>query len=118
MAALLRIVAVVTSSLVLLGFLAFAFDEAKRGSAAQVAVVDGAAGENKRESRSGPVREAIDDANDVLLEPFDGVTDSRDPWVRRLVPTALGLLLYGLGLALVANYLPKQRHAARNWRTT
>ena len=117
MATLLRIVAVVTSALVLVGFLAFAFDEAARGSAAQVALVDGAPAENKRESRSGPVREAIDDANDVLLAPFDGVTDSRDPWVRRLVPTALCLLLYGLGLTLAANYVPKPRHSDRNWRT-
>ena len=118
MATLLRIVAVVTSSLVLVGFLAFASDEAARGSASQIDLVDGsAADESKRERRSGPVREVIDAANDVLLAPFDEVADSRNAWVRRLIPTALGLLFYGLALTLAANYLPKPKRADRNWRT-
>jgi len=118
MAALLRIVAVVASLLILVALLAFASDEAERGSAAQVESIDpSAAAERKREGRSGPVREVIDDANDVLLAPFDGVTESRNAWVRHLIPAALGLLLYGLGLMLLANYLPKPRRPERDWRT-
>ena len=98
--------------------MAFASDEAERGSAAQVESIDpSAAAERKREGRSGPVREVIDDANDVLLAPFDGVTESRNAWVRHLIPAALGLLLYGLGLMLLANYLPKPRRPERDWRT-
>ena len=118
MATLLRIVAVVASLLILVGLMAFASDEAERGSAAQVESIDpGAGAERKREGRSGPVREVIDDANDVLLAPFDGVTDSRNAWLRHLIPAALGLLLYGLGLMLLANYLPKPRRVDRDWRT-
>jgi len=114
----LRIAAVVTSLLILFGFMAFATDEAQRGSSVQLERIDGsAAAEKKRESRSGPVREVVDDANDVLLAPFDGVTGSRSTWIRQLVPAALGLLLYGLGLMLLANYLPKPRRAERDWRT-
>jgi len=117
MATLLRIAAVVMSSIVGLGFLMFATDEVERGSSAQVHAIDPSAAEKKREGKSGPVREAIDDANDVLLAPFDDLADSRNPWVRELVPTALGLLLYGLGLMLLANYLPKPRRVERDWRT-
>ena len=120
MAGLLRTVAVVTSGLILVGFGAFASDQAERGSARQVEAVDaGDAGdaERKRESRSGPVREAVDDANDVLLAPFDGVTDSDDVWLAHTIPAALGLLSYGLGLMLLANYLPKPRRRGRDWRT-
>jgi hypothetical protein len=47
------------------------------------------------------VREAIDDANDVLLSPFaDAGAGSESRWVRRTVPAALALLVYGLGLGL------------------
>lgn len=105
------------SLLILFGLVAFAGDEAERGSQAQLDQIDGStAFEKEREGRSGSVREVVDDANDVLLAPFDGVTGSRNTWVRRLIPTALGLLLYGLGLMVLANYLPKPRRAAGDWR--
>ena len=49
MATLLRIVAVVASLLILVGLMAFASDEAERGSAAQVESIDpGAGAERKR----------------------------------------------------------------------
>ena len=115
---MVRLVALVSSVLVLLGFAAFAADESARASAAQVRQVSGDfAAEQRRERASGPVRELLDDANDVLLGPFEGMTTSRNPWVQRLIPTALALLLYGLGLSLLANYLPKARRTAQDWRT-
>jgi len=117
MATLLRIAAVVICSIVALGFLTFALAESDKAAEEQVRSIDSARAEKERESKSGPVTEAIDDANDFLLAPFDDVTDSRNVWVQRLVPTVLGLLLYGLGLMLLANYLPKPKRAKSDWRT-
>jgi hypothetical protein len=117
MATLLRIAALVICSIIATGFLTFAVGESERASAEQVQSIDPAAAEERRERKSGPVREAVDDANDFLLAPFASVTDSRNVWVQHLVPTTLGLLLYGLGLMLLANYLPKPSRANSDWRT-
>ena len=124
MEALLRWAGIAACALVLIGFAAFAAEEADRGSKGQVAKVDGASsapapterGERAREKRHGSLREAVDDANDVLLSPFSEVTGSSNVWVRRLVPTALALLVYGLGLLMLANYLPKRRRPGTDWR--
>ena len=35
----------------------------------------------------------------------------------RGVPTLMGLLVYGLGLGLLANFLPKSRDPSGDWRT-
>ena len=59
----------------------------------------------------------MDDANDILLLPFGDLVDSDNPWVAIGVPTALGLLLYGLLLGLVANLLPSGRRHGADWRT-
>ena len=62
--------------------------------------------ERARESKHGDVREAIDDVNDVLVSPFSGVVDSKSIWVERGVPSLLALLLFGVGLRILATYLP------------
>ena len=117
MATLLRIVAVVASVVILVGLMAFAADEAERGSAAQVESIDPSAGaERKREGRSEPVREVIDDANDVLVSPFAGIVTSRDPWGPRIVSGGLAFLLFGVGGTLLANALPRPRHKVADWR--
>jgi hypothetical protein len=124
MSVLLRWTALAASGLVLIGFLMFATDEADRSSKGQVAKVESSAGapaptargERVREREHGAVREAVDDANDVLLSPFADLVDSNNIWVQRLVPGALALLVYGLGLLVLANYLPKRRHSASDWR--
>jgi hypothetical protein len=126
MAPLLRLAALVTCAIVLIGFLSFANDEASKGSAKQIdklsqAMNDpspGANAERVREKKHGKAREFVDDANDVLLKPFAGLVDSEDVWVTRIVPTVLALLLYGLGLTLLANFLPKRRpKSTGDWRT-
>ena len=66
---------------------------------------------------NGAFREAVDDANDVLLGPFTGIVDSEDRWVTHGVPAMLALLLYGLGLGTLANMLPKERETGGDWRT-
>jgi len=114
---------------VVLGFALFAIDEADKGSKHQQAKLERELGttndpiaptarqEALRENRHGPVREAIDDANDVLLRPFADLVDSDNSWVNHGIPALLGLLIYGFGLGLLANMLPKQRTHAGDWRT-
>jgi hypothetical protein len=132
MGSLVRLLAVVTSGIVLLGFAYFATDELSRGSQNQQNKLDkevtGAHAdpapiapspdqEASRERVNGTFREAVDDANDVLLGPFTGLIDSNDRWVTHGVPTLLALALYGLGLGMLANMLPKEREHGGDWRT-
>ena len=131
MDSLLRFLAISVSAVVALGFLLFAADEMERGSKTQqqaigegtgnreqlvVEAAPGAVEESRRERRNGDFRELVDDANDVLLQPFSGVVESDSNWVTRGVPALLALLVYGLGLGLLANFLPKTSQA-RDWRT-
>jgi hypothetical protein len=125
MASLLRVVAVGASAIVIFSFLAFATEEAGNGSQGQVNKVSEALDEpdpaadteRERERRHGEIRERIDDANDVLLKPFAGVIDSPNHWVQRVVPGLLALLVYGLGLGMLANVMPRRAPASRDWRT-
>jgi hypothetical protein len=129
MGSLIRFVAIALSVIVVLGFAAFAIDETDKGSKTQqaklaeelnspvVPVTPDGRQEASREARHGPVREAIDDANDVLLRPFVDLVDSDSAWVNHGIPALLALLLYGLGLGMLANMLPKQRHHSGDWRT-
>jgi hypothetical protein len=132
MGALLRTLAVCASIIVSLSFVMFALDEMDRGSKTQqeelgkqtgkpelfaVDPTPTAAQEDLREQEHSQVREAIDDAGDVLLRPFSGVVESNSNWVIRGVPTLLALLVYGLGLGLLANFLPKSKSHAADWRT-
>jgi hypothetical protein len=133
MGSVIRLVAIVCSGIVLLGFGLFAVDEMGRGSQNQqnalaaelegtsdnppATIAPSAKEELLREQRNGSFREAVDDANDILLAPFSGLVDSDNVWVANGVPTVLGLLLYGLLLGLVANLLPRGRHHGADWRT-
>jgi hypothetical protein len=125
MARLLRLVAVLASAIVALGFVLFAVDEANKGSQTQQqklrnalehAPAPGAAAERDRERSHGQLREYIDDANDLLLSPFTGVVTSRNLWVQHVIPALLALLAYGVGLSLLANFLPKPRAHGGDWR--
>ena len=131
MGSLVHLIAVVSSALVLLGFAFFAVDELDRGSQNQqnaleselkgvadpAPVAPSSDQESAREQANGLIREFVDDANDVLLGPFSGLVDSKDRWVTHGVPAILALLLYGLGLGMLANMLPKEREHAADWRT-
>lgn len=131
MGSLIRLVAILCSATVVLGFTLFAVDELDRGSqnqqnalasqldagGAEATVISPAPSEERlREESNGSLREAVDDSNDVLLGPFVKVIDSDNTWVENGVPTILGLLLYGLLLGVVANVLPEQRQRGRDWR--
>ena len=129
MGSLIRYVAIAISLVIAIGFVMFALDETDKGSKAQQAklerelsstadpIAPNAAQEAARERDHGPVREAIDDVNDVLLRPFVDLVDSDSAWVNHGIPTLLGLLIYGVGLGFLANMLPKRRHHANDWRT-
>jgi hypothetical protein len=131
MGSLIRLLAIVTSGIVLLGFVLFAVDEISHGSKTQQQTLDRELGdstvtdpvaptpqeERAREADHGTVREAVDDTNDVLLRPFADLVDSSNAWVEHGVPTLLALLVYGLGLGLLANMLPKARSSGGDWRT-
>jgi hypothetical protein len=133
MGSLVRLVAIVCSGLVLLGFAYFATDEMSRGSKNQQnALASELAGtvdpppvapspdeEAERERLNGTFREYVEDANDLLIGPFAGLVETADNrWVTHGVPALLGLLLYGLGLGMLANMLPKYREHGADWRAT
>ena len=108
----LRILAIVLSLLIAAGFAMFALDEFNRASSAQRNELAGyeqtdpePAGERAREKRHSVAREYIDDANDILLKPFAGIVTSGGRWVQRLVPTLIGLFLYGFVLAYLARFM-------------
>jgi hypothetical protein len=131
MGSLVRLVAIVSSTLILFGFAYFATDEMSRGSQNQQNALDSELSgaedpppvapspdqEADRERVNGPFREAIEDSNDVLLGPFAGLVESAETrWVGHGVPALLGLLLYGFCLGMLANMLPKSRDHGADWR--
>ena len=131
MSSLVRLLAIACSGLVLLGFAYFATDELGRGSQNQqnaltselggdqepTPVAPTPAEEADRERANGTFREAVADANDLLLGPFVPLVRSADnTWVTHGVPALLGLLLYGLGLGMLANMIPKYREHGADWR--
>ncbi len=133
MGPVIRFAAILTSGIVLLGFALFAVDEMDRGSQNQQNALDselrgesenpapiapGPREESLREQDNGSFRELVDDANDILLAPFTRIADSSaNTWVLHVVPTVLGLIVYGLLLGLIANMLPRQRETRGGWRT-
>ena len=130
MGAILRLLAVAASVVIALGFALFVLDEMDGASKGQqqalaeqtgvpdpVDVAPAPEEEAARASQNTSIREAIDDANDLLLQPFGDLVNSDSNWVTRGVPTLLGLLVYGLGLGLLANFLPGRQSHAGDWRT-
>jgi hypothetical protein len=109
----LRFAAVACSLLVIAGWGWFAVDQTSAASKTSQAEIAGDAAsrdpspdpdtERERERTNSKAHEWVDDANDVLLRPFATVADgSSSKWVRRTVPALLALLVYGLGLGMLA----------------
>ncbi|MBX5468382.1 MAG: hypothetical protein IRZ21_00610 [Thermoleophilaceae bacterium] len=109
MIGLLRLASTLASAIVIVSFAAFASDQAAAVSKRQVRAIDApapsAAAEREREQEHGRVREAIDDANDVLVTPFTGLTGSSNVWVSRSVPAVAALLAYGVLARVLLAYL-------------
>jgi len=109
---LLRTVAIIASLILVVSFALFAIDElngaSKRNEAKLTQDLEAnpaPAAERQREKDHGAVREAIDDANDVLVSPFQGIVSSDDSrWAQRGVPAVLALLVFGFGLGFLARF--------------
>ena len=108
----LRYLAITLTLIVAAGFVLFALDDFDRASNSSVNRIAGytatdptPSGERERERRHSKARELVDDANDVLLRPFAGLTEnSESRWMRRGIPALLGLLVYGFLLAYFARF--------------
>jgi hypothetical protein len=106
--------AVVSCLFVVVGWGAFAIDQARGASNESVAGIAGDPAtfsdpspdqERAREKTHGAVREFVDDVNDVLLSPFAGISDSSgSKWVRRSIPALIALLVYGFGGGFIARF--------------
>jgi hypothetical protein len=115
----------IAALVVLASFAMFAVDQAQNGSKTQVAKLgaglEPSAGtsanlnqadpspktERLREKKHGQVREAIDDADDVLIKPFASVSaNSSSIWAQRGVPALIAFLIFGVGLRILAAYVP------------
>ena len=118
----LRLLAIVLSLFVAVGFTLFALEDIGRASqdsehriAGSGAASPSTAGERERERRHGALQEGIDDVNDVLLAPFAGVSaGSTDRWEQRGYPTLLALLVYGFGLGYAARWMTARGGARRH----
>jgi hypothetical protein len=124
-AALVRWAAIFASAFVTLSFLYFAVNQTSAASQNQVSAIAGQAGvkaesatkvpdppkkvELVRQRENDKVHEFVDDVDDVLLAPFTGIVDSNNIWVRRLVPLALALLIYGIGGLYLARAMGLRR---------
>ena len=102
----LRILSTLACGVVLIAFVMFAADQ-RQDPAAQVAATQAAVA--APEPEHGGVRGVIEDVNDTLVAPFEGVATSEDPWVVAAVPALLALLAYGLLARLLIAYLPARR---------
>ena len=109
--------------IVVLSFALFALEEAQAGSKKQEAAVDQVNEpdptphtERERERKHTAVREAVDDANDVLVSPFTGITNSHNIWVARGLPSLLAFLVYFVVLRIVAGYAIRIRGPALTGR--
>jgi hypothetical protein len=109
--------------IVVLSFALFAIEEARAGSNKQQNAVDQVnvpdptpQTERERERKHTVVRETIDDANDILVSPFTGITSSSNIWVERGVPSLLAFLLYFVVLRILAGYAIKIRGPALTGR--
>jgi hypothetical protein len=113
----IRLVAIVSSLLVVLGWGWFAATQtstASKDTQAEIAgqvvpvaatVSPGPDQERAREQVDSKAHEVVDDANDVLLSPFASIASgSSSEWLRRTVPALLALLVYGFGLGLLARF--------------
>lgn len=110
---LLRLLAVATSLVVVVSWGMFAVDEARSASSTSQTEIAGRAAaqapdpspeqERAREQAHSGAREVVDDADDVLLSPFSTLADgSASLWVRRTIPAAVALAVFGFGLGVLA----------------
>src|SRR3954453_21403748 len=112
MSSLLRLLSIACSLVLVISFGMFASDQAdtgKKQTVAQLNAEDGpatlpaepAAPEKKKH---GPVRTAIENVNEKLVGPFDGIVKGDSPWTQHIVQSLLAFLVFGLGLGFLSRY--------------
>jgi hypothetical protein len=69
--------------------------------------------ETVREDEHTKGREAIDDVGDVLMGPFTWLIPSSDGAVRKLLYSGLALILYGLLLQMLADFMRREADGQR-----
>jgi hypothetical protein len=133
MASLVRLAAITAAAFVAASFVLFAAVELQDSSEGQVQKLNNTvapksletdvqrpnplpAVERVREKNHSDIREGIDDVNDVLVSPFSGFTNFESVWGERMLALLLGLALYGGGGLMLANFFPKDRNEAGDWR--
>jgi hypothetical protein len=91
---------------VLVSFALFVRGQLVAGSAHQQQLIGStsASGPASSNHPPGQPRRFIDGAAHALTSPFDGVVGSNSQWVDQGVPTAIALVVYGLGLGFAARY--------------
>jgi hypothetical protein len=126
-AILLKWASIISCTIVTLSFLYFAVDQSSQASATSVRGITGQlagvkpenatklpnpppAIEKLREAENDKFHEYVDDADDILLSPFTGISHSKNIWARRLIPLVLALLIYGV----LAMYLARAA-GLRRW---
>jgi hypothetical protein len=103
-----RLAAIVCTALLVLSYGLFAVDQfggaSKRQQQALAETQPSRPGELPQPGKQHQPRRFIDGAARTLIEPFSGLTSSKEPWVNRTLPTFIGLLVYGLGLGVLSRY--------------
>jgi hypothetical protein len=109
----------ICTAIVVLSFVLFAIEEAGAGSTKQQNAVDlvnvpdpTPRSERERERKHTTVRETIDDANDILVSPFTGISNSHNIWVQRGLPSLLAFFVYFVALRVLAGYAIRTRRPA------
>jgi Na+-transporting methylmalonyl-CoA/oxaloacetate decarboxylase gamma subunit len=72
-----------------------------------------AAIEQVREDEHTKGREVIDDVGDVLMGPFTWIMKGSDGAVRKLLYSALALILYGFLIQMLADFMRREADAQR-----
>ena len=100
----LRLLSTLACGIVLIAFVLFAADN--RDDANQFAQTPAVA---VVEQEHDGVRGIVENLNDTLVAPFEGVAATDDPWIAHAVPALLALLAYGLLARLLIGYIPARR---------
>jgi hypothetical protein len=121
MSSAIRLISKVICLVLILSFGMFITDElttasgnqtALAGSHAQKVVVRDAHGREINPDKT-KIRAKLDQVNDALTSPAEklvtGTSGTTSPWVERAVPFILGMLFFGLGLHMLANWLEMSR---------
>lgn len=110
-ASIVRWAGITAACIMLLSFILYATDRSSEATKDQVDQVDGRAVPVKRDANEpNKYRQKLDEVNDKLATPFDPLTRQiGSEWARHGLTALLGLLVFGVGVAWLANLLPKSK---------